>query len=112
MANWSDPRTTVSAAAAPVGTRTEAVDAGLRGYMLSVYNYMASGVLLTGMGDDGARGLLAMRQAGARTLAQDEASCVVYGMPKAAVELGAVEQVQALSDMGQAIMDTLTRSVS
>jgi two-component system chemotaxis response regulator CheB len=72
----------------------------------------ALGVLLTGMGDDGARGLLAMRQAGARTLAQDEASCVVYGMPKAAVELGAVEQVQALSDIGQAIMDTLTRSAS
>ena len=49
MANWSDPRSTVNAAAAPVDTRTAATDAGLRGYMLSVYNYMASGVLLTGI---------------------------------------------------------------
>jgi len=51
----------------------------------------AIGVILTGMGGDGARGLLAMREAGARTVAQDEASCVVYGMPKVAVEVGAVE---------------------
>ena len=49
MANWSDPRPTVTAAAVPVGTRAESVDAGLRGYMLSVYNMMASGVLLTGI---------------------------------------------------------------
>jgi two-component system chemotaxis response regulator CheB len=48
------------------------------------------GVILTGMGRDGAQGLLAMRQAGARTVGQDEASCVVYGMPKAAFEIGAV----------------------
>jgi len=52
----------------------------------------AMGVLMTGMGDDGARGLGAMREAGALTLAQDEASCVVYGMPKEAVKLGAVER--------------------
>ncbi len=63
----------------------------------------ATGVILTGMGDDGARGLLSMRRAGARTLAQDEASCVVYGMPRAAVELGAVEQVVGLDRMGAAI---------
>jgi two-component system chemotaxis response regulator CheB len=49
----------------------------------------AMGILLTGMGDDGARGLLEMRQAGAYTIAQDEASCIVYGMPKAAVNLNA-----------------------
>lgn len=52
----------------------------------------ALGVLMTGMGDDGARGLLTMREAGALTLAQDEASCVVYGMPKEAVRLGAAER--------------------
>jgi two-component system chemotaxis response regulator CheB len=52
----------------------------------------ALGVLMTGMGDDGARGLKAMRDAGALALAQDEASCVVYGMPKEAVKLGAVER--------------------
>jgi len=52
----------------------------------------ALGVLMTGMGDDGARGLKAMRDAGALALAQDEASCIVYGMPKEAVKLGAVER--------------------
>lgn len=56
--------------------------------------------LLTGMGDDGARGLLAMRQAGARTLAQNEATCVVYGMPKEAVALGAAEGVLPLNEIG------------
>ena len=48
------------------------------------------------MGDDGARGLLEMRTAGARTIAQDEASCVVYGMPKEAVKHGAVERLLPL----------------
>lgn len=52
----------------------------------------ALGVILTGMGDDGARGLLQMRQKGARTLGQDEATCVVYGMPRAAFMRGAVEE--------------------
>ncbi|HEY1187356.1 MAG TPA: chemotaxis protein CheB, partial [Gemmata sp.] len=52
--------------------------------------------LLTGMGDDGARGLLAMRRAGAYTAAQDEASCVVFGMPKEAIALGAAQQVLPL----------------
>ena len=49
------------------------------------------GVIMTGMGDDGARGLKQMRDAGARTVGQDEATCVVYGMPGEAVKLGAVE---------------------
>jgi len=56
----------------------------------------AIGVILTGMGVDGAQGMLEMRQAGAMTIAQDEASCVVYGMPRAGVELGAVERVLSL----------------
>ena len=59
----------------------------------------AIGVILTGMGKDGADGLLAMRQSGAHTLGQDEASCVVYGMPKAAYELGAVEAEVPLGKM-------------
>jgi two-component system chemotaxis response regulator CheB len=54
------------------------------------------GVLLTGMGDDGARGMLEMKEAGARTIAQDEQSCVVFGMPKEAVRLGAVDKVLPL----------------
>lgn len=64
----------------------------------------AVGIIMTGMGDDGANGLLAMRQAGAFTIAQDEASCVVYGMPKEAVERGAVCQVLPLTDIAAAIM--------
>ncbi|MFZ5721167.1 MAG: protein-glutamate methylesterase/protein-glutamine glutaminase [Pseudomonadota bacterium] len=61
------------------------------------------GVILTGMGRDGARGLLAMRQAGGRTLGQDESTCVVYGMPRAAYELGAVERQLPLERLGPAI---------
>lgn len=56
----------------------------------------ALGIIMTGMGDDGARGLRQMRDAGATTLAQDEASCVVYGMPKEAVKLGGVDRSVAL----------------
>jgi two-component system chemotaxis response regulator CheB len=59
----------------------------------------AVGVLLTGMGDDGARGLLEMRQAGARTAAQDESSCVVFGMPREAIKLGAAAQVLSLDEV-------------
>ncbi len=60
-------------------------------------------VLLTGMGADGAAGMLGLRKAGAVTLAQDEASCVVYGMPKEAARMGAVQQVVSLTDMPKAI---------
>lgn len=59
----------------------------------------AVGVIMTGMGGDGAKGLLAMRNAGAYTLAQDEKSSVVYGMPKEAVKLGAVDKVVPLSSI-------------
>jgi two-component system chemotaxis response regulator CheB len=61
------------------------------------------GMLLTGMGADGARGLLAMRQCGSRTIAQDEDSCVVFGMPREAIRLGAVDNVMSLSSMAHAI---------
>jgi two-component system chemotaxis response regulator CheB len=64
----------------------------------------AVGAILTGMGRDGAKGLLAMREAGGRTLGQDEASCVVYGMPRAAFEIGAVERQFPLSRMGAQIL--------
>ena len=65
-----------------------------------VYGRRALGVVLTGMGADGAEGLLAVRDAGGRAWAQDEGSCVVYGMPQAAMRLGAAEQQLALEAIG------------
>jgi two-component system chemotaxis response regulator CheB len=64
----------------------------------------AVGAILTGMGDDGAQGLLEMKLAGAATLAQDEASCVVFGMPREAIARGAVEEVVPLGRMAEAIL--------
>ena len=64
----------------------------------------ALGVIMTGMGDDGARGLKEMHDAGARTLAQDEESCVVYGMPKEAVKLGAVDRSLPLERIAAALV--------
>ncbi len=64
----------------------------------------AVGVLLTGMGGDGAQGLLAMREAGARTVAQDEATSVVFGMPKAAIDLGAADHVLPLDRIAGEIL--------
>lgn len=61
----------------------------------------AVGIILTGMGGDGAKGLLAMRKAGARTIGQDESTCVVYGMPKVAYDLGAVQHQEKLSDIAK-----------
>lgn len=65
------------------------------------------GIILTGMGDDGAEGLLAMRQAGAYTFAQDEVSCTVFGMPGAAVERGAVEKILPLSHLSTMLLKML-----
>ena len=64
----------------------------------------AIGVILTGMGSDGAHGLLHMKHKGAHTLAQDEASCVVFGMPREAIQAGAVEQVLPLKDIARGIL--------
>jgi two-component system chemotaxis response regulator CheB len=64
----------------------------------------ALAIILTGMGDDGARGMKLLHDAGARTLAQDENSCVVFGMPKEAIALGAVDEILPLQRMAQAIL--------
>lgn len=68
----------------------------------------AIGVILTGMGGDGARGLLSMRNAGSRTLGQDESSCVVYGMPKVAFDIGAVEKQLPLNKIAQEIITLIS----
>ena len=67
----------------------------------------ATGVLLTGMGRDGAEGLLAMRRAGQLTMAQDQASCAVYGMPRAAAEIGAAERILSLDQINNALRTRL-----
>jgi two-component system chemotaxis response regulator CheB len=64
----------------------------------------AIGALLTGMGSDGAAGLLKMKRAGARTIAQDEASCVVFGMPREAIRMGAVDRVLPLNRIALELM--------
>ncbi|MBL3658597.1 protein-glutamate methylesterase/protein-glutamine glutaminase [Fulvivirga sediminis] len=69
----------------------------------------AIGVIMTGMGGDGAKGLLAMKQAGAYTIAQDEKSCIVFGMPKEAIKLNAVEKVMALDKIAPFVV-SLTAS--
>lgn len=65
---------------------------------------LAIGVMLTGMGKDGAKAMLEMKHAGAYNLAQDEASSVVFGMPRAAIELGAVDEVVALEKMAESVL--------
>ncbi len=72
----------------------------------------AIGLLMTGMGDDGARGLLEMKEAGAATLAQDEASCVVFGMPREAIARGAVDEVVGLDRLPAAILRRSSRTAS
>jgi len=67
----------------------------------------AVGVILTGMGSDGALGLLKMKEAGARTMAQDEKSCIVFGMPKEAIKLGAAEKVLPLGNIAQAALNMI-----
>ncbi|MDR6385150.1 protein-glutamate methylesterase/protein-glutamine glutaminase [Paraburkholderia caribensis] len=68
----------------------------------------AVGVILTGMGRDGAAGLLDMRKAGAYTLAQDEASCIVFGMPREAIAMGAADEIASLSEMSRRVMTRLS----
>ena len=73
-------------------------------YQIKIHDGPAVGVILTGMGNDGAAGMLAMRQAGAWTLAQNEASCVVFGMPREAINMGGVCEVVDLSQVSQQML--------
>jgi two-component system chemotaxis response regulator CheB len=93
---------------APVSGHAPSVDM-LFGSVARTCKAKAVGVILTGMGRDGAQGLLAMRQAGARTLGQDEATCVVYGMPRAAHEIGAVERQLPLERIAAAVRNLTAR---
>jgi two-component system chemotaxis response regulator CheB len=69
----------------------------------------AVGVIMTGMGDDGAQGLYEMKEAGAATIAQDEASCIVFGMPKEAIARGAVDVVAPLEQIASAALSFQSR---
>ncbi|MCW5692853.1 MAG: chemotaxis response regulator protein-glutamate methylesterase [Pseudolabrys sp.] len=89
---------------APVSGHRPSVDVLFRS-VAKVAGKAAVGSILTGMGKDGAEGLLAMRQAGAYTLGQDEASALIYGMPRVAFERGAVMRQVSLSHMAEAILD-------
>jgi two-component system, chemotaxis family, protein-glutamate methylesterase/glutaminase len=93
---------------APVNNHAPSVEL----MMQSVARHVGSnavGVMLTGMGGDGAEGLLAMRKAGARTIAQDESTCVVFGMPRVALEKGAVERMLPLDEIAGAILTAVAR---
>ncbi len=88
----------------PVNRHRPAVDVLFRSVARSA-GANAIGVVLTGMGDDGARGLLEMREAGAATLVQDEASSVVWGMPGAAVRMGAAQEILALHHLPARLLE-------
>jgi len=92
----------------PVNRHKPSVDVLFRS-VAKVAGRNAVGIIMTGMGGDGAQGLLEMRQAGAFTIAQDEASCVVYGMPKEAVDCGAVARVLPLSAIATGLLEAASR---
>ncbi|MEX0447296.1 chemotaxis response regulator protein-glutamate methylesterase [Xenorhabdus sp. SGI246] len=101
----------MTSSAPPVNRHRPSVDVLFR----SVAKYAgrnAVGVILTGMGSDGAAGLLEMKQAGAYTLAQSEASCVVFGMPRAAIQLGAVDEVMDLQKLSKTMLAKISTGQS
>ena len=95
------------AATPPVNRHRPAVDV-LFDSAATLVGRKAIGVILTGMGKDGAQGLLRMRQAGARTFGQGEASCVVYGMPREAFLIGAVEEQCSLDEMARRVVGAIS----
>ena len=95
------------AATPPVNRHRPSVDV-LFDSAAALVGRKAIGVILTGMGKDGAQGLLRMRQAGARTFGQDEGSCVVYGMPREAYLIGAVEEQYSLGEISRRVLSAVT----
>jgi two-component system chemotaxis response regulator CheB len=93
----------------PLLLQRPAIDIAMQS-LAAFYGPAAIGVLLTGMGRDGARGLQAIRRAGGYTIAQDAASCTIYGMPRAAMELGAAEDVLPPSQIADALQARLARA--
>lgn len=89
---------------APVNRHRPSVDPLFRS-MAEIAGNRAIGLMLTGMGGDGAEAMLALRRSGARTIAQDEASCVVFGMPRQAILLGAAAEVLPLSEMARRLRE-------
>jgi two-component system chemotaxis response regulator CheB len=90
----------------PVNRHRPAVDVLFRS-VAECAKQNAIGVILTGMGKDGAQGMLEMRKAGAWNIGQDQASCVVYGMPREAAQIGAVEEVAPLGEVAARILAKL-----
>ena len=93
----------------PVNRHRPSVDVLFRSAAVRV-GRNAVGVILTGMGKDGARGMLEMKHAGAYNIAQNEASCVVFGMPKEAIQAGGVDEIVALPDIARRLTDHLGRT--
>jgi two-component system chemotaxis response regulator CheB len=93
----------------PLLLQRPAIDIAMQS-LAAFYGSAAIGVLLTGMGRDGARGLQAIRRAGGYTIAQDAASCTIYGMPRAAVELGAADEVLPPAQIAEALKARLARA--
>ncbi|MBN2663822.1 MAG: chemotaxis response regulator protein-glutamate methylesterase [Bacteroidales bacterium] len=90
----------------PVNRHKPSVDV-LFNSVTNTYQKNAIGILLTGMGSDGAKGLKNMKQNGAFTIAQDEATCIVFGMPKVAINIGAVDQILPIYDIAEFLKQTL-----
>jgi two-component system chemotaxis response regulator CheB len=91
---------------APVNRHKPSVDV-LFDSVAEQFGKNAVGVILTGMGSDGAKGLLKMRQAGAHTIAQSEKDCVVFGMPREAIEIGGAVEVVHLFDVADSVANAL-----
>ncbi len=108
---WFSTRITASVVDAPPNQPRPSVDVLLRSVAVAA-GRRSVGVILTGMGDDGAVGLAAMRAAGAPTIAQDEATSVVFGMPRAAIACGAASTIAALDRIATAIVRNLQRKAA